>query len=178
MDRPTDILIERLAASVVPVRPLASPGVRALKWLGVAVLWMLAAALMIQPRADVIAAVRDPGFAAQAAVGVATAMVAATAAFASVVPGYGAWRRAALMTVPVIWFIWFAGGAVLAGIHAPLAVVGSECLASLLLFGSVPFVAIAVLLRRGAPLFPWRTLAWGALATGVLADVGTRFCHT
>src|SRR5207253_461600 len=45
------------------------------------------------------------------------------------------------------------------------------------LIGLVPAVAMILMLRRGAPLYPRSTLALGALAVAAVGNVGLRFFH-
>lgn len=173
----TDDLIQRLAASATPVRPLAHPVARAMGWLAIAVPYLALVAVVLGPRLDLAGMTQDPALAAGMIAGLVTTVVAAVAAFATAVPGYQAWRRAWLMLVPVAWLAWFVTDAAFAGIRAPSEVNGWHCLPMLLLFGAGPLLAIALLLRRGAPLAPTRSLLLGALAAGALADIGTRACH-
>lgn len=175
--RNTDNLIRDLAATAAPVRRLPQPALRALAWFGIAVPYVVLVALAMRPRADLVIVLQDPAFLANILGGAAVAVVAAAAAFASSVPGYGAWRRMLLMLVPLGWFAWFGGRAVLTDVAAPAAAVGWQCMLSLLVFAGVPVIAMALLLRRAAPLTPGRTLVYGALAAGAIADVGARICH-
>ena len=47
-----------------------------------------------------------------------------------------------------------------------------------ILAGALPAVAMAIMLRRGAPLSPRVTIGLGGLAVAGLGNVGTRLVHT
>jgi hypothetical protein len=51
------------------------------------------------------------------------------------------------------------------------------CIPALALFGVVPAIAMAVMLRRGAPLTPHLTAALGGLAAAGLGSFGLRLTH-
>jgi hypothetical protein len=51
------------------------------------------------------------------------------------------------------------------------------CLPAIVLVGAFPAVAMAVMLRRGAPLTPFATMALGGLAAAALGDFGLRLFH-
>jgi len=52
------------------------------------------------------------------------------------------------------------------------------CFPAIVLVGAVPAIAIAVMLRRGAPLTPHMTTALGGLAAAGLGDFGLRLFHS
>jgi hypothetical protein len=133
--------------------------------------------LTLAPRADIATVVRDPAFVLDVAGALVVALVAATAAFATAVPGYVGWRRGILIGIPTAWFVWMAGSAFVAGLRVGFVVEGWQCLPAVLVFGALPAIVMGLLLRRGAPLTPALTLVLGALAAASLADAGTRICH-
>jgi hypothetical protein len=51
------------------------------------------------------------------------------------------------------------------------------CFPSIVLVGSLPAVAMAIMLRRGAPLSPRTSVALGGLAAAGLGDFGLRMFH-
>jgi len=51
------------------------------------------------------------------------------------------------------------------------------CLPAIVLVGTVPAIAMAVMLRRGAPLTPKITAALGGLAAAGLGNFGLRLFH-
>ena len=52
------------------------------------------------------------------------------------------------------------------------------CLPAIALVGAVPAIVMAVMLRRGAPLTPFATMALGGLAAAALGDFGLRLFHS
>src|SRR5207247_2207869 len=51
------------------------------------------------------------------------------------------------------------------------------CIPFIVLLGAIPAIAMAAMLRRGAPLTPHLTAALGGLAAAGLANVGVRIIH-
>src|SRR5262249_14441732 len=88
MTMDTEKLIERLAEVVEPVRPLARPWIRTAVWLLVGVPYVALVVFVVSPRADLIAKVSEWGYAIEQLAALATGITAATAAFATVIPGY------------------------------------------------------------------------------------------
>jgi hypothetical protein len=112
----------------------------------------------------------------------ATGITAATAAFATVIPGYD--RKFLFFPVlPLaIWLGSLGDGCVEDWIH-----LGSDglslqpdwfCFPAIVLVGAVPAIAMAVMLRRGAPLTPHITAALGGLAAAGLGNFGLRLFHS
>ncbi len=111
----------------------------------------------------------------------ATAILAAIAAFASVVPGYN--RRVLLL--PLVPLILWLGGLGQSSVRDWLQLsshgfsMRSEwaCLPATLLAGVVPAIAMAVMLRRGAPLTPRLSALLGGLAAAGLGNLGVCVTH-
>ena len=178
----TDALIRELANSVAPVRRLRAPWARMLMWFAlsvpvlVAVIW-----LMMPSEINPVAALADRRFLLEEVVLLATALTAALAAFASVVPGYD--RR--ILLIPLLplaawlaslgegcWRNWVALGADGLTLRADW-----DCLPPAILIGIVPAIAMVMMLSRGAPLLPRTSIALGALAVAALANLGLRLFH-
>lgn len=174
----TEDLIRQLQASATPVRPRASPARLTLAWFGWVTPFLALVVLAISPRPDLGGVWLEPAFLAGSALALVVAGCAAVAAFATTVPGFDRWKRALLMGLPLAWLAWFAVTAAVAGTAAPGELRDWQCLPVLLVFASIPVVVIALLLRHGAPPAPVRTLALGGLASGALADLGARLCHS
>jgi hypothetical protein len=51
------------------------------------------------------------------------------------------------------------------------------CLPAIVLVGAIPAVAMVIMLRRGAPLCPYLSAGFGALAAAGLGNFGLRFFH-
>jgi hypothetical protein len=111
-----------------------------------------------------------------------TALFAALAAFCAVIPGSP--RR--LLLLPVLPLgVWF--GSLGQGCLQDWFRLGPEglslrpdwvCLPAIVLVGAVPAIAMAVMLRKGAPLFPHAAVTLGGLAAAALGNFGLRLFHT
>jgi hypothetical protein len=133
-------------------------------------------------REDIGAKLTDPNYLIEQMAALFTGIAAAFAAFASTVPGFD--RRSLLL--PALPFgIWL--GSLSFGCLRAWLVYGPDglsirpdwiCFPSIVLVGIVPAIAIAFMLRRGAPLTPHLTTALGGLATVGLGDFGLRLFHT
>jgi hypothetical protein len=178
----TNALSQELANSAAPVRRLPAPWARMLTWLALSVP-LLAAVIWLMMPSDInpVAALADRRFLIEEAILLVTALTAALAAFASVVPGYD--RR--ILLIPLLplavwlaslgegcWRNWLALGADGLMLRADW-----DCLPPAILIGIVPAIAMVVMLRRGAPLLPRISIALGALAVAALANLGLRLFH-
>jgi hypothetical protein len=178
----TEGLIERLAEIREPARPLAPPWRRTANWLAFAVPSIVLVVAVMSPRPDLIAKVGDARFLIEQTGALLTALTAAVAAFAITVPGFE--RRVLLLPVipAVAWLGTLTQGCLRDWIEFGADGLSLQpdwsCFPSIVLVGSVPAVAIAIMLRRGAPLRPHATTALGGLAAAGLGDFGLRFFHT
>jgi len=178
----TNALIAELASSAAPVRRLPAPWARMLLWLALSVP-VLAAVIWLMTPSDInsVAALADRRFLFEEAILLVTALAAALAAFASVVPGYD--RR--ILFIPLLplaawlatlgegcWRNWVALGADGLALRPDW-----DCLPPAILIGIVPSIAMVIMLRRGAPLLPRISIALGALAVAALANLGLRLFH-
>jgi hypothetical protein len=178
----TNALIQELANSAAPVQRLPAPWARMLLWLALSVPFLAAVIWLFMP-SDInpVATIADRRFLIEEAVLLVTALTAALAAFASVVPGYD--RR--ILLVPLLplaawlaslgegcWRNWVALGA-----NGLTLRPDWDCLPPAILIGIVPSIAMVVMLRRGAPLIPRISIALGALAVAALANLGLRVFH-
>jgi hypothetical protein len=168
----TDRLIEHLADQLVPVQPLRRPGFRAFVWLCGASAFLGVLAFSMTSTADV--AINGTGIefvGPQLAAGL-TGILAAWAAFTSVIPGY---TRTAFVWPVVASLVWI--GALAVGVpQAQTAAIRAAphewtCVAVIVLSGAPLMAAMWLMLRRGAPLHPGVTAALAALAVGALANV-------
>ncbi len=130
---------------------------------------------------DVSRMLANRQFAVEEVATLLTAITAVMAAFCSVVPGYD--RRILLLPLlPLaIWLLSLGGGCINDWVR--LGARGLElrpdwaCLPPASLIGIVPALALLVMLRRGAPLYPRITLALAALAVAALGNFGLRIYH-
>lgn len=174
----TEELISRLAADARPVQRLRSPWARALLWLAIA---LPTVAAVIWGHADTAAILGDPRFVLEQVATFATALAAAIAAFASIVPGFD--RRLLLLPLPpfALWLASVGYGCLQDWVQrGPDGLVirpDWDCLPSATVIGIVPAVAMVFMLRKGAPLVPRLTLALGGLAVAAIANFGLQFFH-
>lgn len=178
----TEKLIERLAATVEPVRPLARPWIRTAAWLLVAIPYVALVVFVVSPRADLVSKASDWRYVIEQFAAFATGITAATAAFATVIPGYD--RKFLLLpALPLaIWLGSLGDGCVEDWIQFGPDGLSLQpdlfCFPAIVLVGAVPAIAMAVMLRRGAPLSPRTTTALGGLAAAGLGNFGLRLFHS
>lgn len=175
-------LIDRLAAEAGTVRPLASPVLRTEIWLALSLPFVAMMVILYSPRADLLEKLSQTRFLIEEGAALATAIMAALAAFAQVVPGSN--RRVIwLAALPVgLWLAtlgigcladWMRAGA--AGLRVTNDI---GCLGKIALIGSLPALAMVWMLRRGAPLAPRGTLFLAILAAAALGNFGLRLFHS
>jgi hypothetical protein len=167
----TDDLIQRLASELAPVRPLRRPEKRAAVWLVGSALYFGALALVMSGFSLPLTRV-DTGILATQLIGLVAGVLAAIAAFASVVPGYSKHVLTAFVVTLSIWFGVSAIAALRDGeVQTALAAQQEWSCVAIIIVGALPLVAVlAAMLKRGAPLNPGRTALLGALAVGLLAN--------
>jgi hypothetical protein len=177
----TGKLIERLAAKAEPVARLSPPSVRLVVWLALGIPAAALVVLMMSPRPDLAAKFADPKYVLEQVAALATGIVAGFAAFASIVPGFD--RRVLLLPlIPfAVWLGTLGVGCVESWIQLGPAGLSVEpdwlCFPAIVLVGMVPAVAMALMLRRGAPLTPHLTTALGGLAAAGIGNFGLRLFH-
>jgi len=178
----TNALIQELANSAAPVQRLPAPWARMLIWLALSVPFLASVIWMMMPsEINPVATIADRRFLIEEAALLVTALTAALAAFASVVPGYD--RR--ILLIPLLplaawlaslgegcWRNWVALGA-----NGLTLRPDWDCLPPAILIGIVPSIAMVVMLRRGAPLIPRISIALAAMAVAALANLGLRVFH-
>jgi hypothetical protein len=177
----TETLIRERADRTARVRPLARPWVRAAAWLGIGAPSALLVVVIMSVHADWLSRLLMPRVVSEEAFALATGILAAFAAFTSVVPGYD--RRVLLLPLAplVVWL----GGLGQSSVRDWLQVttqgfsMRSEwvCLPATMTAGAVPAIAMAVMLRRGAPLTPRLSALLGGLAAAGLGNLGVCMTH-
>jgi hypothetical protein len=177
----TEELIAALAADARPVRRLPAPSARVATWMAISVPWLAIAVLMMTLRPDLSAKLGEQRWLIEQGAALATALAAAMAAFCAGVPGRPSWERYMPLAPLVLWLGVVGEGCLSTWLH--LGAQGVElrpdwgCFPSIVLVGAVPGAAMAVMLRKGAPLAPVTSVALGALASAALADFGLRLFH-
>lgn len=177
----TDKLIQMLAGSCEPVRPLRRPWVRAIEWLGLSIPYVALVLIVMSPRPDLIEKISDGRFVFEEIAALLTALTAAIVAFATAVPGYDR----IIATLPFLPLsLWLASRSQeYLQAWIPSAADASPlrpdwfCVPAIVLAASVPAIAMAVMLRRGVALTPHMTVFLGGLSAAGLGTLGMRlFC--
>jgi hypothetical protein len=177
----TASLIKQLEANARPVRRLPSPWARAALWFAVGGCAVAVVVVLMSPHPDLPIRFAEPWFWLEQTAALATAVLAAVAAFACTVPG----RNRAICLLPLaplsVWLASVGQGCVqewlAVGPEALKLRVDWDCIRAAVPAGIVPAVAMVVMLRRGAPLSPQVTLAMGGIAVGALANAGLQLYH-
>lgn len=174
-------LIDRLASGLTDVRPLPSPHRRLITWLAVSLPFAALVVLLMQPRPDLAVKLGETRFLAESLLALTTALAAAHAAFRLVVPGTGR----GILWLPVVpgglWLMTLGAGCLADWLREGAAGLqispDPACLPKIALVGSIPALAMVLMLRRGAPLAPRGTLFLAILAAASLGSFGLRFFH-
>jgi hypothetical protein len=177
----TEALIRELADRATLVRPLARPWTRAAAWLGIAVPSALLVVVMISVHGDWASRLLLPRVVGEEAFALTTGILAAIAAFTSVVPGYD--RR--VLFLPLVPLVLWLGGLGQGSVRDWLQLTSHGfsmrtewvCLPATIMAGAIPAMAMAVMLRRGAPLTPRLSALLGGLAAAGLGNLGVCVTH-
>ena len=177
----TDELIGRLVQTSEPVSRLRPPLTRAALWFALGIPYVALAVVVMSPRSDLLTKLSDPAYLIEQSAALATGITASLAAFASIVPGFD--RRILLLPIfPLaIWLGSLGLGCLQSWVHFGLDGLSVHpdwfCFPAILLVGMVPAIAMALMLRRGAPLTPHVSAALGGLAAAGLGNFGLRLFH-
>lgn len=177
----TERLIRTLVEQVQPVRPLRRPWRRTLAWTAAGAVYPIGLVMLVSPRNDLDARMQDPWFLLEQAAALLTGLTAAVAAFATIVPGY---RRGIVLwpiATAAVWIGVVGVGAFLelgrGGAAALFEQADWGCVWIILAGASVPAAVMGTMLRRGAPLTPHLTAAFGGLAAAGLGNLGICLVH-
>ncbi len=178
----TDKFIQTLAQTAAPARPLPQPWLRTATWLAISIPYVALVVYILSPRPDLAEKLFEWRYIVEQLAALATGIAAATAAFATTIPGYD--RRVFLLpVVPLAAWLGILGlGCIAQWIQFGAAVLKLWpdwfCFPGTVSVGALPAIAIAIMLRRGAPLFPHVSVFFGGLAAAGLGSFGLRFSHT
>lgn len=161
--------------------PLSNPWARTAIWLAISLPYVFLVVLLMSPRDDLLEKLASGRFMLEQSAALATGITAAVAAFVSTIPGYN--RKYLLL--PILPFLAWLGtlgvGCLLDfshhGIQGTTFHVDWFCLPGIVFVGAVPGLAIALMLKRGAPLTPTLSTALAGLAAAGLGDFGLRLFH-
>jgi hypothetical protein len=176
MTSTTDDLIRRLSRDLQAAPPLRRPFLRSLAWTTGAGIYVALVVMWMAPPDAVMARWADPSFTVQQVAALVTTFTAAAAALSMTIPGRGRIAASVAVLAASVWV-----GLVLYGCVQDWIAAGSAglalrddwaCVAGIPLTAAVPGLALAVMLRRGAPLQPRATTALGALGVASLASLG------
>lgn len=171
--------IERLVENSAPVQPLAPPEVRTIFWTALALPYVALVTCVVGPRTDLTMRLQDAQFAAEISAAFATGIAAALAAFATAIPGHNR-RIVILPLVPLTFWLGSMGRGCIDSFIGPEGLSLRPdwfCIPAIVLIGAIPAIAMALMLRRGAPLTPYLTSALGGLAAAGLGNFGLRLIH-
>jgi len=177
----TEKFIQILAQTALPARPLPHPWIRTANWLAIAIPYVVLVVYAMSLRADLTARLSEWRYIVEQSAALATGITAAAAAFATTIPGYD--RRFFLLPlVPVAAWIGVLGQGCIAdwirsGPDGLTFLPDWFCFPATALVGALPAIVMAVMLRRGAPLFPHVSVFLGGLAATGLGNFGLRFFH-
>jgi hypothetical protein len=179
--RDTDRLIEHLAQAGEPIQPLRRPWLRTAIWFVLSLPYIAVVVALMSPRGDLVAKLSDARFLIEQIAALLTGIIAAAAALATTIPGFD--RRVILLPAfPLaVWLAALGQGCLQDWITFGPAGLSLQpdwgCFPAIALVGAVPAIAMALMLRRGAPLSPHLSAALGGLAAAGLGNFGLRFFH-
>jgi hypothetical protein len=171
----TDELIDRLGRDVTVARPLPTPGMRTAVWMVWAVSYLVVVAVMMFAVMSSAGVTPTPLYLVQQGAALVTGIMAARAAFASVIPG----SNNRVWVLPAIGAAVWGVSLLWAGVHdlqasGTLAVTSQSdwpCVVSMTVGGLVVGSPLVWMLRRGAPLTPGLTAFLAALAALSFANI-------
>ena len=171
----TDDLIDRLGRNVTVAKPLPAPGMRTAVWMVWALCYLVVVAMMMFTVMSSTGVAPTPLYLVQQGAALVTGIMAARAAFASVIPGAN--NRVWMM--PAIgaggWGLSLLWAGVLDFQAVETLGVTSQgdwpCVASMTVGGLVVGAPFVWMLRRGAPLTPGLTAFLAALAALSVANI-------
>jgi hypothetical protein len=171
----TDELIDRLGRDVTVARPLPAPGIRTAVWMVWAVSYLVVVAVMMFAVMSSAGVTPTPLYLVQQGAALVTGIMAARAAFASVIPGANnrVWVLPAIGAAAWVVSLLWAG---VRDLHASgtLGVTSQSdwpCVVSMTVGGLVVGAPLVWMLRRGAPLTPGLTAFLAALAALSFANI-------
>ncbi|MQA66166.1 MAG: DUF1109 family protein [Alphaproteobacteria bacterium] len=177
----TDNLIRRLAAGCVGTASLPSPQRRMLSWFAASIPYVALVVLVMSPRPDLFDKVMDTRFVIEQSGALLTALTAAMAAFCATIPGLPTWRLLLPLAPLALWVGSLGQGCLSAlferGTAALKLMPDLICFPAILMVSLLPAILMITMLRRGAPLMPKITVAYGALAATALGNFGLRLFH-
>lgn len=174
----TEALIRHLVDQSGRVRQLPPPWQRVLLWFGYSIPWVVFVVLIMGVRPDLAQKFTEPRFLIEQIAALAAALTAGFAAFCAVIPGRARWTLF-LPALPIAVWLGSLGQGCIQSWRAGSLTLANDwiCLPSIAFVGAVPALVMALMIRRGAPLYPHLAVAMGGLAAAALGNVGLRLFH-
>ena len=174
----TEDLIADLAGRVTPVRPLPTPGVRAIGWLALAGACGVASVAIVGARPDVMLRLAQPDYLWTAALALVASIFAGLFALVLAVPGAerSPLLRLSTLAVLAVWMVTMVWAVVEAGLGLPFSTDPHwpVCFARGVAFSVVPVLALVVMIRRGMALSPGWTAAIAAIAAASMSALAVQ----
>jgi hypothetical protein len=173
----TDDLIADLVRELTPVTRLPNPWKRVVSWFAVSLPTIAVIVVAMGLRSDIEAKLADFWFTAQLLTALVTAVAAAYATFSSSIPGRASWLTY-LPLVPAAAWLGVLGQQCLLAAPGTLGWVPDPmCIPAIAMAGAIPAVAIVIMARRGAVLFPFRTALLAGIAASAMGYFALRLFH-
>jgi len=177
MTNQTDALIKTLSHDLKAVKPLPSPWIRTLRWIGILSPYCAIAVLLLHFVGKLPTPLMDTQFIFEQGFAILTGITAAMAAFASTIPGRGR-SYLAWPLLPMLGWLATLGQACFRNTSGGISLQHNLlCLPFIVILGTPPAVILWMMLRRGAPLTPSWTAALGALAAAGFGNFCVRLVH-
>jgi hypothetical protein len=183
MTMDTDELIQLLVEDCGPVRPLPRPWIRTVEWLALSTPYVLLVVFVVSPRADLSVKISDLHFVVEQVAAMGTVVAASAAALATIIPGHSRKILALPFLLLSIWLASLGHAYVQDNVESWIRPDFNGltphpdwyCFPAIVLVGSVPALAMIIMLRRGVPLTLHLTAALGGLSAAALGSFGLRF---
>ncbi|UCF68464.1 MAG: DUF1109 domain-containing protein [Acidobacteriota bacterium] len=166
------------------MKRLARPSMRLMRWVGAAVLCLMAGLTAFGVRPDLTASLSDPLYALQALVTLSAMVLAAAGALILTVPGHA--RSASARWLPIAALaVWLLSLALDFAVHSAAGQPalwdpghGARCVREIAALGLLPGVILFFMAARGAPLRGGWTGWLVAIALASLGALGTQLSCT
>ena len=177
----TEGLIERLAAELTPVRRIARPARRLVRWLLISVPAACLVVWSFGVRPDLAARLADRTFLGEEGAALLTALVGIYAALCAGLPDQPGWKVWLPMAPMALW-IGVLGQQCLdvflrVGPEGLQVTSDAMCLPAIAVGGLVPAIAIVVMLRRSGKFRTTHACLCGALGAAALGAAALRLYH-
>ncbi len=170
----TEFLIKELASKAEPVKLVSHPLIQLASWLGVAILYVSAGAILIGLRLNTEDNLTKPGFVMQFFLPLLLSLASAASAFALGIPNkkkswpYIATLSALVICAACLFYL-------ITSTHDPHPGAGINCIRNIIILSLPPTLLLCFLLKRAAPLQLKMAGMLAVLGSSALACAATRF---